>query len=102
MRLSTVRGIYKEVGKEKFRSICKPKVEIKNKKAPLAPNTLNKISKMIKTNRKVSRAYLLEHSGFGRTTTELALKTLFDKFLVKKEKNYSLPNNPAVYVWLGV
>lgn len=102
MNLSTVRNIYATVGKEKFKSMTKPVVRITCYKKSLHPNTLKKISKFIKTNRKVGREYLLKHSGYSRTTTELCIKVLFDKFLIEKHKNYELPGNPAVYVWAGV
>ena len=101
MNLSEVRTMYSEPGKERLRNMSKPAIKVLAKKS-LSLDTFNRVTKLIKTNRKISRQRLLDSSGVSRTTTELCVKTLFDKFLIRKDKDYSLPSNPAVYVWLGV
>lgn len=101
MNLSEVRSIYSEPGKERLRKMSKPAVKVLAKKS-LSLETFNRVAKIIKTNRKISLKRLLDSSGVSRTTTQLCVKNLFDRFLIRKDKDYSLPNNPAVYVWLGV
>lgn len=101
MNLSEVRTMYSEPGKERLRNMSKPAVKVLAKKS-LSLETFNRVTKLIKTNRKISRQRLLDSPGVSRTTTELCIKALYDKFLIKKDKDYSLPSNPAVYVWLGV
>ena len=61
--------------------------------------TIDAISKLIKTNRKVTRDYLFKFSGKSKTTSEAAVRIIFERGLIRKEKNKMLPNNPVVYVW---
>ena len=54
MNLSTVRSIYNEVGKNKFSSLmCHEPVYKKTPKS-IAKKTVDKVAKLIKTNRKAN------------------------------------------------
>jgi len=99
MNLSEVRAIYKPISKATFEALVrKPKVYKKSTKV-VAQKTVDKIAKLIKTNRKVTRDYLFQFSGQSKTTSEAAIRIIFEKGLIRKEKNRMLPNNPVVYVW---
>tara|TARA_R110000850_G_scaffold100316_7_gene207551 strand:+ start:6976 stop:7284 length:309 start_codon:yes stop_codon:yes gene_type:complete len=102
MDLSTVKGIYRVIGKDKLSSLSK-QAEVKFPlRRPIAKATLERIGQLIKTNRKITRTFLLKNSGISEGFTQECIKVLHERMLITKEKNYKLPNNPIVYVWAGV
>jgi predicted HTH transcriptional regulator len=99
MNLSTVRNIYNPVGKVKFNELMRHDRVYKRTPKSIAKKTVDKVAKLIKTNRKVTREYLFKHLELSKTTTEAAVRVIFESGLIRKEKNKMLPNNPVVYVW---
>ena len=99
MDLSTVRNIYNPVGKARFKAMCKPTTDKARKRKSIAESTVNMVAKLIKTNRKVTRDYLFTHLDLSKTTAEAAVRVIFERGLIRKERNKMLPNHPVVYVW---
>ena len=99
MNLSTVRSIQRVVGKDKLASLSKQTVIKLPPRRPISKATLERIGQLIKTNRKITRTFLLKHSGVSEGFTQECIKVLYERMLITKEKNYKLPNNPVVYVW---
>ena len=100
MNLSIVQGIYTPIGKSKFNSLMRhPKKKERRKTKVIAAQTVDKISKLIERNKKVTRDYLFENSGNSKSTSEMAIRILFEKGTIRKERNKMLPNHPVIYVW---
>jgi hypothetical protein len=99
MDLSTVRSIQRVVGKDKLASLSK-QAEVKFPlRRPIAKATLERVGQLIKANGKITRTFLLKNSGISEGFTQECVKVLHERMLISKEKNYTLPNNPIVYVW---
>ena len=103
MNLSTVRNIYTPIGKNKFDSLVRNEVTSPYKKQTklVSRETLDSIANIIKEKCQVSRLYLLEISGQSKTTTEIAIRVMFESGLIRKDRNRALNNHPTTYVWIG-
>ena len=100
MNLAVVQSIYTPIGKGKLNSVMShPKKRELRKTKVIAKKTVDKIASLIECNRKVTRDYLFEHSGNSKSTSEMAIKTLFASGKIRKERNKMLPNHPVIYIW---
>ena len=88
MNLSTVRNIYNPIGKSKFNSLVRNPAVYKRTPKSIAKKTVDKVAKLIQTNRKVTREYLFKHLELSKTTTEAAVRVIFESGLLPHQKNY--------------
>ena len=87
MNLSTVRGIYNNVGTEK----CNSMLIQKSKKAkkdtddrPISENTINLIAGIINRYKNPTRRSLISKSYLSPSTVSNATRILFDRGIIKK------------------
>jgi len=99
--IKAIKAIQRVIGKDKLASLSSKAETRIVKKRPIADATLKRIMNLIKVNVKITRSFLLDNSGLSEGITQECVRVLYEGMLIGKEKNYNLPGNPIVYVWIG-
>jgi len=94
------KSVYRIVGDELFEKIS-PSTSKNRKRKATKPEIMKSVINYIKVNRKILLSELIERIKFSRSSIQICLRTLFDKGIVRKEKNKNLSGHPITYVWVG-
>ena len=100
MNYELVKSVYRIVGDEMFEKIS-PSTS-KNKKRPATkPAIMKSVRNTIRVRRKILLSELMERSEFSRSSVQICLRDLFNRNIIKKERNKMLSGYPVTYVWVG-
>ena len=96
MKLSELKSMYTDVGKERCDSLLliRPTYQVTRH---IRESSIQIVESLIKCHKQITRKYLLVKSGMSRTTVEYAIKILSERLVIVKVRDTNMIGHPISY-----